>query len=74
MCNISDFFNEIDTIIDCWYLYQMKKFKDMNHPLNLNHFPMWSSSNEVCFLNHIIIVILIIITTVNSFIKISVQI
>lgn len=45
---ISSFGRNIDVIIDCWYLYQSKRFQDIDHPMNLANFPLWNNNNEVC--------------------------
>lgn len=47
VCGIVEFGRNIDTIIDCWLLYQMKAFAEPDHPLTLNYFPSWNSSKDV---------------------------
>lgn len=47
LCDIVEFGKNIDTVIDCWLLYQMKCFAQPDHPLTLNYFPSWNSSEDV---------------------------
>lgn len=45
---IPEFEKHVDTVLDCWLLYQMKKFRNIDCHLILHFFPMWNDpKNDV---------------------------
>lgn len=48
---VSNFGSHIDTILDCWLLYQVKAFKDPDFVPVFRYFPLWNASADVYFIS-----------------------